>query len=250
MFLLCSGGGWWYRYWLQSQYRTGSGSALHTIGPSHQQSRPTPRTSGTHTRRSSTAHMAHVSYNSARDTVVLNHIWKGLGTIIPRSCPPPSYSSAQVELCVGDSNNTTPHHNGSSHPAMLHPTAASLFPLPGHVPHLSTGTTVGQELAYYQLYGPPPSYDSVISDRGTVSASRQVNNAGSVTSPTSEQTCPVETTNDTTGNTVAVRNFSAAPMPETVHSNENVHTERTNDLLLPNNYTLHNAYRGPSTNEC
>ncbi|KAJ9574927.1 hypothetical protein L9F63_007893, partial [Diploptera punctata] len=82
--------------------------------------------------------------------VVLHRIWKG-----PRNCPPPSYNSTQGELST-DSNNQS--------------------------------RISGQECPYYQLYGPPPSYDSVMSEIGETSLPL----VSSVIQPTQ-----IETTNAT-----------------------------------------------------
>ncbi|XP_069678487.1 uncharacterized protein [Periplaneta americana] len=206
MFLLCSGGGWWYRYWLQSRYRTGPGSTLPITAPSLQ---PTP---GTQARRASRPRMARVSYNPTRDTVVLHRVWKGPNSAIHRNCPPPSYSSAQADV----SSNTSPHYSGSSHPPMSHPNATSLFPQ----------SSAAQECPYYQLYGPPPSYDSVMSELGdSFIPSLPTRQISSVSSP--QDVCPPV-------GSAEVRHSPQATSPD------NHCTEATN--MLPN------ACSGPSTN--
>lgn len=75
MFLVCSGGQWWYRYVMQ-------GRCASAIAPP--------------ARRASFPRQARVAYTPARDTVVLHHLWKpsysapGPGM----NGPPPSYSQS------------------------------------------------------------------------------------------------------------------------------------------------------------
>lgn len=61
MFLLCSGGTWWYRYWLQGGYPRD----LSTTMPPSRHLHSQPRTRPTQ-----------VSYHPARDAVVMHHVWK------------------------------------------------------------------------------------------------------------------------------------------------------------------------------
>ena len=163
MFLLCSGGGWWYRYWLQNRYRTCPGSALPVTSSGSRHCRLPTRAASSQPRRPSRPRVARVSYNPSRDAVLLHRVWKG-----PRNCPPPSYSSTQGEF----SNDASPCPPVSS---------------PSHVAHSSAGIT-GQECPYYQLYGPPPSYESVMSgvvenSLPVVSTAVQSNTAASPTLP-------------------------------------------------------------------
>lgn len=69
MFLVCSGGGWWYRYWLQGRYRAAA-SAI--------PSRGTGSSRGQSSLRGPTcpAQQASITYNSARNTVLLHRMWK------------------------------------------------------------------------------------------------------------------------------------------------------------------------------
>lgn len=69
MFLVCSGGGWWYRYWLQGRYRAAA-SAIPT--------RSFYPRSQNHRNTSCRAQQARITYNSARNTVLLHRMWKGL----------------------------------------------------------------------------------------------------------------------------------------------------------------------------
>lgn len=156
MFLLCSGGGWWYRYWLQNRYRTCPGSILPVTNSNTRHSRVPTRATSSQPRRPSRPRVARVSYNPSRDAVVLHRIWKG-----PRNCPPPSYTSAQGEVSTDASNQSSAYHSSVSCPPV---SASSLFP-PSHVAQSSSGIGT-QECPYYQLYGPPPSYDSVMSEIG------------------------------------------------------------------------------------
>lgn len=70
MFLVCSGGGWWYRYWLQGRYRAAA-SAIPSRGTSN--SRGQNSLPG----RTCPAQQASITYNSARNTVLLHRMWKG-----------------------------------------------------------------------------------------------------------------------------------------------------------------------------
>ncbi|XP_075238179.1 uncharacterized protein LOC142334217 [Lycorma delicatula] len=131
MFLLCSGGGWWYRYWFQDRY-----------GPELGTSMPTPSS------RFHTHHLSHrparISYNPSRDAVVLHHIWKpcGLGSTFHHASPPPSYACAQRATRV-----SLPHQSPQASPGMSNIVSAVN-------PKISP---------YYQLYGPPPPYEAVVS---------------------------------------------------------------------------------------
>ncbi|KAJ9600611.1 hypothetical protein L9F63_026250, partial [Diploptera punctata] len=121
--------------------------------------------------------VARVSYNPSRDAVVLHRIWKG-----PRNCPPPSYNSTQGELST-DSNNQS--------------------------------RISGQECPYYQLYGPPPSYDS----------------------PTQ-----IETTNATsTGGDVANNVITCQETAGSSHHDDNSPLERTSDKSSITSNPVHTA---------
>lgn len=69
MFLVCSGGGWWYRYRLQGRYRAAA-SAI----PSRSSN---SRTQSTLRGQACQPQQARISYNSARNTVLLHRMWKG-----------------------------------------------------------------------------------------------------------------------------------------------------------------------------
>ena len=69
MFLVCSGGGWWYRYWLQGRYRAAA-SAI----PSRSS---ISRTQNPLRGPTCNAQQARISYNTARNTVLLHRMWKG-----------------------------------------------------------------------------------------------------------------------------------------------------------------------------
>lgn len=69
MFLVCSGGGWWYRYWLQGRYRAAA-SAIPTRS-SNSRSQNSLRNAPCQ------AQQARITYNSARNTVLLHRMWKG-----------------------------------------------------------------------------------------------------------------------------------------------------------------------------
>uniref|UniRef100_A0A1B6DQ78 WW domain binding protein VOPP1 n=1 Tax=Clastoptera arizonana TaxID=38151 RepID=A0A1B6DQ78_9HEMI len=131
MFLLCSGGTWWYRYWLQGGYSRDLGS---TMPVSHRIHQPRSR-------------QTQVSYRPGRETVVMHHVWKpnrnGFSYV---HNPPPSYSIAQCTESVLE-NPAVPSYSRSGASSSSSPQPTNLKPSP-----------------YYQLYGPPPSYESVISE--------------------------------------------------------------------------------------
>ncbi|XP_072749301.1 uncharacterized protein [Anoplolepis gracilipes] len=125
MFLVCSGGGWWYRYWLQGRYRAAA-SAIPT--------RSSYTRSQNYLRNGSCqAQQARITYNSARNTVLLHRMWKG-----------PQRNTA-VSTCNGNATTSTHYQNMN---VVLNDTSCP----------------------YYQLYGPPPSYETVIAQtRGKIS---------------------------------------------------------------------------------
>lgn len=125
MFLVCSGGGWWYRYWLQGRYRAAA-SAI-----PNRSSNPRPQNS----LRGQTCQgqRARITYNSARNTVLLHRMWKGP----QRNGPTPAYNGTAT---------TSAHYQNMS--VVLN----------------------DANCPYYQLYGPPPSYETVIAQsRGKIS---------------------------------------------------------------------------------
>lgn len=122
MFLVCSGGGWWYRYWLQGRYRAAA-SAIPTRS-SYTRSQNSLRNASCH------AQQARITYNSARNTVLLHRMWKG----------------PQRNTAMYNSNATTSNYQNMN--VVLNNTSCP----------------------YYQLYGPPPSYETVIAQtRGKIS---------------------------------------------------------------------------------
>ncbi|XP_043280871.1 uncharacterized protein [Venturia canescens] len=133
MFLVCSGGGWWYRYWLQGRYRAAA-SAIPNRGASN--SRGQNSLPG----RTCPAQQASITYNSARNTVLLHRMWKG-----------------------------GPHRGPGSSPAYTGPPVAAA----ASSAHFQNTSVVLNDVncPYYQLYGPPPSYETVIAQtRGKLSS--------------------------------------------------------------------------------
>ncbi|KAL6262429.1 hypothetical protein P5V15_007514 [Pogonomyrmex californicus] len=125
MFLVCSGGGWWYRYWLQGRYRAAASAIPTRSSNSRSQNslRNTP----------CQAQQARITYNSARNTVLLHRMWKGP----QRSTAAPAYN--------GNATTSTHYQNMN---VVLN----------------------DANCPYYQLYGPPPSYETVIAQtRGKIS---------------------------------------------------------------------------------
>ncbi|CAL7941165.1 unnamed protein product [Xylocopa violacea] len=125
MFLVCSGGGWWYRYWLQGRYRAAA-SAIPTRATNTRRAQNSMRGSTCQGQR------ARITYNSARNTVLLHRMWKGP----QRNGAVPAYN--------GNATTSAQYQNMS---VMLN----------------------DANCPYYQLYGPPPSYETVIAQtRGKV----------------------------------------------------------------------------------
>ncbi|XP_014208295.1 uncharacterized protein LOC106639289 [Copidosoma floridanum] len=126
MFLVCSGGGWWYRYWLHGRFRT-TASAI----PNRSSS---TRAQGAMRDPTCRAQQARISYNTARNTVLLHRMWKA-----HRGVTSPAYTAA------GPASSNTHYQNTS---VVLNDV----------------------NCPYYQLYGPPPSYETVIAQsRGKLS---------------------------------------------------------------------------------
>ncbi|XP_037040555.1 uncharacterized protein LOC119077443 isoform X2 [Bradysia coprophila] len=129
MFMLCSGGGWWYRFCRQpsnvSSYTMATAAAQHV--PERQYQRRTTHEQN-HRRQRLVQAMQHsrVLMNDPS----MNVVWKNM-----TNSPPPNYYS---------SSNTYYHANNSQAAPNYHPSVQQL------------------QCPYYQLYGPPPSYDSVV----------------------------------------------------------------------------------------
>ncbi|XP_011495078.1 PREDICTED: uncharacterized protein LOC105360006 [Ceratosolen solmsi marchali] len=119
MFLVCSGGGWWYRYWLQGRYRAAASSI--PTRPSNS------RTQNSLRGPTCQAQQARITYNTARNTVLLHRMWKG----------PHRNANSTVYNGASATSSTTHYQNTS---VVLNDT----------------------NCPYYQLYGPPPSYETVI----------------------------------------------------------------------------------------
>jgi len=115
MFLVCSGGQWWYKYWVQARYNPEIVTTMTGRVPSRR-SNPRP---------------ARVSYHPARETVMLQHIWKPTYPGGARCSPPPSYHV----MGVAGSSRELFDDRGAPKPS-----------------------------PYMQLYGPPPSYESVVAN--------------------------------------------------------------------------------------
>ncbi|KYM94862.1 hypothetical protein ALC62_14457 [Cyphomyrmex costatus] len=137
MFLVCSGGGWWYRYWLQGRYRAAA-SAIPTRSS-------TTRSQNSLRNAPCQAQQARITYNSARNTVLLHRMWKG------------SYSFLIDFFTLSPQRNTAaPAYNGNA------TTSA-------HYQNMNVVLN-DANCPYYQLYGPPPSYETVIAQtRGKIS---------------------------------------------------------------------------------
>ncbi|KAJ8680285.1 hypothetical protein QAD02_016072 [Eretmocerus hayati] len=139
MFLVCSGGGWWYRYWLQGRYRAAT-SAIPTRS-SNLRSQSSLRSSACQ------AQQARISYNTARNTVLLHRMWKG----------PQRGSVAYGAGLAGASAAAAAASSGVAH-------------------HYQNTSVLLNDVGcpYYQLYGPPPSYETVIAQSRAAAAAKQL----------------------------------------------------------------------------
>ncbi|XP_011337326.2 uncharacterized protein LOC105279346 isoform X1 [Ooceraea biroi] len=134
MFLVCSGGGWWYRYWLQGRYRAAASAIPSRSSNSRSQNslRNAP----------CQAQQARITYNSARNTVLLHRMWKGSCSFLRNPSRPQRSTAAPAY----NGNATTSTHYQNMN-VVLNDTSCP----------------------YYQLYGPPPSYETVIAQtRGKI----------------------------------------------------------------------------------
>ncbi|XP_046616732.1 uncharacterized protein LOC124303502 isoform X1 [Neodiprion virginianus] len=174
MFLVCSGGGWWYRYWLQGRYRPSTSTLpLRT---------PSSRTHNTPRGPTCRAQQARVTYNPARNTVLLHRMWKGP----QRSATPPAYNGAAASSAQFQNTNVVLNENNCP---------------------------------YYELYGPPPSYETVIAQT-----------RGKITSPTSATENPrpnVQSSNMQNQNAVHCFSHNYSSLPTRAHLDNNV-VERRN----------------------
>ncbi|XP_046389427.1 uncharacterized protein LOC124158283 isoform X2 [Ischnura elegans] len=171
MFLLCSGGGWWYRSWLQARLQGGLGTPLPGMAPPMNPASAAVSALGAPSSQCCTGVLVRTSRTQPRfarityhpsDTVALQHIWKGPGTRMAHDQPPPPYSSLEGEST--SSAHPMPCrdlNDGIALPSGSHP----LPPCP------------------YLLYGPPPSYDSIVTEMNQLAAFPQEEGAVGVELP-------------------------------------------------------------------
>ncbi|XP_014239312.1 vesicular, overexpressed in cancer, prosurvival protein 1-like [Cimex lectularius] len=149
MFVVCSGGQWWYRYWMNERYVTELRTAMphhHHHHHHHQQIRShhivnQPAQSNTPAPGSGSTRVA---YHPQTQAVYLDTLWKpstyGNGRVIlPSNGPPPSYSASTQAPFSGPSSSISGNAG---------------FPSQSDSPKPSP--------PYSQIYGPPPSYESVV----------------------------------------------------------------------------------------
>ncbi|KAK9504791.1 hypothetical protein O3M35_008976 [Rhynocoris fuscipes] len=154
MFVVCSGGQWWYRYWVNNNgYLTDLGSAM--PGRSTTLSAMARDNAANRNRGNTPLRSTRVAYHPATDAVVLHNIWKppysdrsNSSNINMPTRAPPSYSQATQQQQVGSSS-------GLTRDALIAPVAP---PPPPPPPTASPKPST----PYMQLYGPPPSYESVV----------------------------------------------------------------------------------------
>ncbi|XP_065336859.1 uncharacterized protein LOC135937625 [Cloeon dipterum] len=140
MFLLCSGGGWWYRCWLRNRFpetqtsvtRTSTNNSMATSRRPAILTRSRPSSMAVPTVDNLTPQggqfqVARVSYSSSGDRLILHRLWKDSRGGIHHLDSPPSYTTARAD--------------------------------PVLVPQATGGL---QLMNPYILYGPPPSYESVM----------------------------------------------------------------------------------------
>ncbi|KAG8234146.1 hypothetical protein J437_LFUL014513 [Ladona fulva] len=158
MFLLCSGGGWWYRSWLQGRLQGGLGTPLPGMAPPMNPASAAVSALGAPSSQCCTGVLVRTSRTQPRfarityhpsDAVALHNIWKGPNARMGHDHPPPPYSSPEGESSTANANigigrdyTVTEATNHNSIVPGSHP----LPPCP------------------YLLYGPPPSYDSILSE--------------------------------------------------------------------------------------
>ncbi|XP_071453019.1 uncharacterized protein [Hetaerina americana] len=155
MFLLCSGGGWWYRSWLQARLQGGLGTPLPGMPPPMNPASAAVSALGAPSSQCCTGvlvrtsraqpRFARITYHPS-DTVALHNIWKGPGTRMAHDQPPPPYSSPEGESssashAIGCRDLT----ENAAHDSL----SSGSYPLPP---------------CPYLLYGPPPSYDSIVTE--------------------------------------------------------------------------------------
>ncbi|KAJ6642073.1 hypothetical protein Bhyg_07019 [Pseudolycoriella hygida] len=128
MFMLCSGGGWWYRFCRQptvsSYTMTNATSQQVTERPYHR------RTAQEQNHRRQRLVQAMQNSRVLMNDPSMHVVWKNM-----TNSPPPNYYS---------SSNSYYHTNNSQSALNYHSSVQQL------------------QCPYYQLYGPPPSYDSVV----------------------------------------------------------------------------------------
>ncbi|XP_046743385.1 uncharacterized protein LOC124409660 isoform X1 [Diprion similis] len=174
MFLVCSGGGWWYRYWLQGRYRPSTSTLPLRTPSSRAQNAPRGPTCR--------AQQARVTYNPARNTVLLHRMWKGP----QRNATPPAYNGAAASSAQFQNTNVVLNENNCP---------------------------------YYELYGPPPSYETVIAQT-----------RGKVTSPSTAMENPrpnVQSSNMQNQNAMHCFSHNYSSLPTRAHLDNNV-VERRN----------------------
>ncbi|XP_046743386.1 uncharacterized protein LOC124409660 isoform X2 [Diprion similis] len=170
MFLVCSGGGWWYRYWLQGRYRPSTSTLPLRTPSSRAQNAPRGPTCR--------AQQARVTYNPARNTVLLHRP--------QRNATPPAYNGAAASSAQFQNTNVVLNENNCP---------------------------------YYELYGPPPSYETVIAQT-----------RGKVTSPSTAMENPrpnVQSSNMQNQNAMHCFSHNYSSLPTRAHLDNNV-VERRN----------------------
>lgn len=152
MFMLCSGGGWWYRFCRQPSVTTYTMANTSSQHATERQFQRRATQEPNHRRQRLVQAMQHSRVLTNDPT--MNVVWKSKSDLYERlnrrlnvsiffsvpidvtnSQPPPNYYS---------SSNTYYHANNSQPALNYHPSVQQL------------------QCPYYQLYGPPPSYESVV----------------------------------------------------------------------------------------
>lgn len=163
MFMVCSGGGWWYRFCRQpdtTAYPPMSTATAQT-NDRHNGGGPHLRRASDLNRRGGAAGRTIHNANNDQSALYLQRIWKGKWALAcaklwksiffmsplvgqPNYHPPPNYYNSGGGGGGGGSSVVTYHNNGGHTDASLHVDSQSV------------------RCPYYQLYGPPPSYESVV----------------------------------------------------------------------------------------
>ncbi len=220
MFMLCSGGGWWYRFCRQpsvSSY-TMTNTTTQQVAERQYQRRTTHGQNHRRQRLVQAMQHSRVLMNDPS----MNVVWKSKWICIDKFT---KFINQTFFFSLADMTNTPPPNYYSS--------ANSYYHANNSQPALNYHPSVQQlQCPYYQLYGPPPSYDSVV----------QISNSCGSVQPTCvlvTSTVPCNFLSPTTAN--ATLSLNDASSSNTSPSNS------TNDATITSASAHPNDFEQPST---